>query len=678
MSGDSLGISDATPSSIPLETARPSLSKDVFVSYASQDAVVANSVVEALEKQGIRCWIAPRDVTPGALYADEIVGAINGAKVVVLLLSEHSITSPHVGKEIERASSKRRRIIAFHVDSAPLTRAFEYFLSESQWIDVGAGGTEAALPKLVEAVRRHLDPTASMEPRGRSDPPTVRPASTPRARWLVAGGVIVLVALGYFAVDKVWISKRVVEEKPVAAAMPASIPASPAIPEKSVAVLPFVDMSEKKDQEYFADGLSEELIDHLAHAPDLKVIARTSSFQFKGKNEDMRTIGQKLGVANVLEGSVRTSGKTLRVTAQLIKVTDGSHLWSQTYDRAMGDVFAVQDSIAAAVAIALKAAMATQTSSSPYKSNNPEAYAAFLRGRFLLDKNTKDDTDNALAAFEEAARLDPSYAAAWAGIAATYDSYGLNYWMPPMKAYAKAKKAVDYALRLDPNLVWAHQELGAIKGNYLYDSAGAKAEYERIRELDPTNDALIDGWEPLIAGQFDESIKLFRLATQRDPLNPNAVFGLANALFDADRQPEAESTVRRFWELNPSAADLHCLLGWILLAQHKPDAALAAMSEESEPDSRWCKTDALWALGRRAEADTLLAEAKEKFAGTRAYSLAQSYARRNEKDEAFKWLNRAYENHESSVPIMKVDLPLKNLRGDPRFTALLHKMNMPE
>jgi TolB-like protein len=649
----------------------------VFISYASQDKGVADAVCQALEKAGVACWIAPRDVVPGDSYAGSIVNAIDGTKLSVLILSEHGAASQHVLREVERASSKRHPVLAFRIDVAPMPPDLEYFLNTSQWLDASGTGVERALPRLIAAVQHVISsPGNAAVAQGPLAAPSQQiPVSKPSSRrprlLVLALGVLVALGLGFLAADKLWLAKHGTTQQPTVAA-------TSVVSDKSIAVLPFTDMSERHDQEYFSDGLSEELIDQLAHSPDLKVIARTSSFQFKGKNEDMRTIGQKLGVANVLEGSVRTSGKTLRVTAQLIKVTDGSHLWSQTYDRAMGDVFAVQDSIAAAVAIALKAAMATQTSSSPYKSNNPEAYAAFLRGRFLLDKNTKDDTDNALAAFEEAARLDPSYAAAWAGIAATYDSYGLNYWMPPMKAYAKAKKAVDYALRLDPNLVWAHQELGAIKGNYLYDSAGAKAEYERIRELDPTNDALIDGWEPLIAGQFDESIKLFRLATQRDPLNPNAVFGLANALFDADRQPEAESTVRRFWELNPSAADLHCLLGWILLAQHKPDAALAAMSEESEPDSRWCKTDALWALGRRAEADTLLAEAKEKFAGTRAYSLAQSYARRNEKDEAFKWLNRAYENHESSVPIMKVDLPLKNLRGDPRFTALLHKMNMPE
>src|ERR1700675_1950868 len=497
MSGDSSDTGDATQSNGPVEADRPPLSKKVRISYASQDAAVANAVVEALERQGIGCWIAPRNVTPGEFYADAIVRAIDAAQALVLVLSKHAAVSHHILREVERASSKRHPVISFRIDRAALPAGLEYFLNTSQWLDASEGEPSRVFPRLGEAVRKALTGgSASGNPQSPPSVPTGDPIWGPQRRSLNRPLTVVLglVAMGILgcAIDKLWLSRRIVEEKPVVAAvMPAAPVSAPAIPEKSVAVLPFVDMSEKKDQEYFSDGLSEELIDHLARAADLKVIARTSSFQFKGKNEDMRTIGQKLGVANLLEGSVRTSGKTLRVTAQLIKVTDGSHLWSQTYDRAMGDVLAVQDSIAAAVAIALKAAMATQTSSSPYKSNNPEAYAAFLRGRFLLDKNTKDDTDHALAAFEEAARLDPSYAAGWAGIATTYNSYGLNYWMPPMKAYAKAKKAVDCALRLDPNLVWAHEELGAIKGNYLYDYAGQKAENERIRELDQTNDALI-------------------------------------------------------------------------------------------------------------------------------------------------------------------------------------------
>ena len=243
--------------------------RDVFISYASQDATVADAVVGALERAGLTCWLAPRDVVPGALYADEIVRAINEAKVVVLILSERAVASSHVGKEIERASSKRRRIVALRTDSVTLTRAFEYFLSESQWIDVGSRGIEAAEAKLVDAVRRHLAPVSDIKPVVPPDQRTFdRESATPRRRWMAIVPVALLaIALAYFVIGKFWLSKHAASEPPIAVVTSAVAPNAPAIPEKSVAVLPFIDMSEKKDQEYFSDGLCEELIDLLAQIP---------------------------------------------------------------------------------------------------------------------------------------------------------------------------------------------------------------------------------------------------------------------------------------------------------------------------------------------------------------------------------------------------------------------------
>jgi hypothetical protein len=271
--------------------------RDVFISYASPDKTVADAVCAALEAAGVACWIAPRDVTPGEFYAESIVHALDSSKVVVLVLSQHAADSNHVIREVERASSKRHPVVSFRIDASPLPPGLEYFLNTSQWLDATVTGADRAMPRLVDAVRSALalpsstarvqaGPTASI---------TRRPT-----RWLLALAAVIVAALGSIVVDKVWLAKRVDDRRSLASssvsvAKPAAVPT---IPDKSVAVLPFVDMSEKKDQEYFSDGLSEELIDHLAHTPDLKVIARTSSFQFKGKNEDMRTIGQ-IGRAHV-------------------------------------------------------------------------------------------------------------------------------------------------------------------------------------------------------------------------------------------------------------------------------------------------------------------------------------------------------------------------------------------
>ena len=263
---------------------------DVFVSYASQDVTVANAIVEALESYGIKCWIAPRDVRPGTVYADAIVGAINESKALVLVLSANAMPSAHVGREVERAASKRKQVIAFRVDATPLSRALEYFLSDSQWIDVPKLGMPAALTALTAAVQQGPATAPQSVPMGRS-------AGTSKRNIAIVAGIVgagIAVAMGVHF----WSLSHSGAQTPAGVASTgarAKSEVSVAISDKSIAVLPFVDMSEKHDQEYFSDGLSEELIDHLAHNPDLKVIARTSSFAFKGKNEDMTSIAAKLG-----------------------------------------------------------------------------------------------------------------------------------------------------------------------------------------------------------------------------------------------------------------------------------------------------------------------------------------------------------------------------------------------
>jgi hypothetical protein len=250
-----------------------------FISYASRDAAIASSLVDHLEQHGLRCWLAPRDVTPGAQYADAIVAAINEAKGVVLLLSQDAVASSHVGREVERAAAKHKPIIAFRIDAAPLNRALEYFLSESQWIDVPAIGMSAALAKLTEA--------AGQAERAKPvDPAKPIPRLRRRAKLIAGAAVVITVGVAVVLGVHSWSKSRNVAQPPAAVAMT----------DKSVAVLPFVDMSEKKDQEYFSDGLSEELIDMLTKVPELRVPARTSSFYFKGKQATIAEIAKALGV----------------------------------------------------------------------------------------------------------------------------------------------------------------------------------------------------------------------------------------------------------------------------------------------------------------------------------------------------------------------------------------------
>ena len=338
-------------------------------------ALWRKKVCARLEASCFLCWIAPRDVVPGTLYADGIVHAIDESSILVLILSEHAVASAHVGREIERAVSKRHPVVALRIDVAPLTAAFEYFLNQSQWIE--GGGSDAAIAQLVGAVGRHLapGPAAGQSP-GPQASTTPRKASTGRRVWGVAAAFVVLaLAAGYFLVGKAWLHGH------AAAIIPAT--------DKSIAVLPFADMSEKKDQEYFADGMAEEIIDLLAKVPDLRVPARTSSFYFKGKQTKVPDIARELGVTNVLEGSIRRSGNRIRVTAQLVRADTGYHLWSETYDRPLDDIFNVQDDIANAVVQALQITlMGGPLTRQKGGTQNLEAYQLYLRARSSMGFNT--------------------------------------------------------------------------------------------------------------------------------------------------------------------------------------------------------------------------------------------------------------------------------------------------
>jgi adenylate cyclase len=665
----------------PPELPDASADTSVFISYASRDAAVARALVEALERHGLGCWIAPRDVKPGALYADAIVRAISGAKAIVVVLSESGIASSHVGKEIERASSKKRPIIALRIDAAPLTPALEYFLSESQWVEAQTGSMEAAYAKLIAAIRdpartapRHI-PAAPLE----VSTGAAR-AAHPKLRFnwiLLAVGTVFVVALAALLVDKFWISSHMAPEKPVATtslAPAAGVPAQPTISEKSIAVLPFVDMSEKKDQEYFSDGLSEELIDRLTHAPDLRVISRTSSFFFKGKQATIGDIAKTLGVSHVLEGSVRKAGRKLRITAQLIRASDGSHLWSQTYDRSLADVFKVQDEIAGTVAQALKVALRSGTTGRT--EANQEAYSLVLKGNYFWYRGTEADDDKALEFYTEATRLDPSYALAWAKVARATDKNS-------SESLAKALEAAQRSLHIDPRLAYAHYVLGRTHMYFEWDWAAAKAELERAIELDPDDPHarvelayLTEG----IFGQFDRKVRYLRQIVSSDPLDAESLDHLGTSLFLAGRLDEAAAVYRKLLQLYPAAENANAEYGVILLLLHQPREALAAIEKETDEASKlWGLAILDWEIGNRVESDAAVSRLEGKYASTRHVSyIAEVRAYRGEVDAAFKWLDGAYQRDKLFMALMPVDPLLRNLHSDSRFEGMLVKLKLDE
>jgi TolB-like protein/tetratricopeptide (TPR) repeat protein len=469
------------------------------------------------------------------------------------------------------------------------------------------------------------------------------------------------------------------ERKPVTAEAPvsAAAPAADAVPEKSVAVLPFLDMSEKKDQEYFSDGLTEELIGLLTKDPDLRIPARTSSFYFKDKRTSIGDIAKALHVAHILEGSVRKSGDRLRVTAQLIRVDNGYHVWSETYDRRLTDVFKVQDDIAAAVVLALKATLLPGRTVASAGPKNTDAYNLYLHGLYLLRRQSVADVDKSIDYFRDAIQRDSAYAPAHVELALAY-IFQYSYGNGDNGTRVKARMEAQEAVRLDPNLASAHFVLARLSLSD-FDWTTVAAETERASSLDPNN---ADGYYfrgilVRIHGRTEESIPLFRQAATIDPLRAELYVLLAATLNAAGNPVEAERNIKLALEFSPDITKAHFFLAMMQLQQGHAQAALDIVNAET---GEWYRLEGqsivLFALGRKAESDAALAQLREKYADSSAVQIAEAYAYRHEIDNAFQWLERAYQQRDAGLPWIKTNPLYKNLRGDPRYDALLRKMKL--
>ncbi len=667
----------------------PSDAARAFISYASADGAIAKVVCAALEREGVKCWIAPRDVTPGELYAANIVHAIDTTSVVVLVLSQHAAVSAHVLREIERASSKRHPILSFRIDLAPLPDGLEYFLNTSQWLDASATGVDRALPRLVDAVKNVIaKPTvAAYVSQG---PFVATKASWRPSRMHVALAVIIVTILAYLMVDRFWLSKRVDAQTASMAATPASPAGSSgahAIPDKSIAVLPFADMSENKDQEYFSDGLSEELIDHLAQNTELKVVARSSSFAFKGRNEDVRAIAATLGVTNLLQGSVRKAGDRLRITAQLIRATDGVLLWSETYDRKLDDIFKLQDEISTMVAKALDAALnlapRTGAQSAVKQAADIEAYNLILQGNYYYWRGNKGDEAKAVDFFQQALAKDPQYALAWAKLARAYVWQGFIGDLAADAAIVKSRGAAEQALTIDPNSAEAYYARGNMHRLLAGDWTLALSDFERALALDPNGQVGVNAQANLLnlkasmSGQQGDLIDFYKRGLERNPVDTDILIDLAWVQQAAGQLEDSSVTFRRLLEVNPSFSNGWAGYAVTLLLMGKNTEALAMAEKEADEASGLAALSMIyWSLDRRAESDRDLRTLEKSAADRKAYEIAGVYAFRGEADTAFAWLDRAFRNRRGSLTTLKIDPLFQKLRGDPRFVALLKKAKL--
>jgi TolB-like protein/class 3 adenylate cyclase/Tfp pilus assembly protein PilF len=461
----------------------------------------------------------------------------------------------------------------------------------------------------------------------------------------------------------------------------------------SIAVLPFVNMSRDEENEYFADGLSEELLNVLAKIRGLRVASRTSAFSFKGKGVDIPTVAQKLNVATVLEGSVRKSGKRVRITAQLIQVASDSHLWSETYDRELDDIFAVQDDIAQSVVKELRAALLGQPAETAAetkaaaevrqaatgRSDNPEAFQLYLQGKFFGERITQADSDKAIDLFQRALVIDPNFALAWAGLSQIHFLQAGYGFAPISEGFERAREAARNALRLAPDLAEGHIALGTVLEGYDWNFTAAETSFRRALELAPGDGNALRAAAQLmrILGRVDEALELIRKAVALDPLSARTHRQAAMIAVMSERFDDAAASFQMALDLAPNAGLNHAFLAITRLFQGRAEEALPLGEAESHDVFRNVSLAMIHhARGRAAESDAALHTLINGFGWTAAYQVAEAYAYRNEVDNAFEWLERAYAQRDPGVPLSARDVILRSLHADPRWQPFLRRMGL--
>ncbi len=481
--------------------------------------------------------------------------------------------------------------------------------------------------------------------------------------------VALALAMGYFVFDKI-----VLDSDQDAAQISTAVqgakqqPAEnePAIVDNSIAVLPFVNMSSDEEQEYFSEGLSEELLNLLARIPELKVAARTSSFSFKDKDLEIPEIASRLNVAHVLEGSVRKNGNQIRITAQLIQADDGFHLWSETYDRELDNVFQIQEDIAIAVVEALRITMLGEAPKT--RKTDAEAYQLFLEGQYLKRQISVDSLNRAIAAFKQAVEIDPAYAPAWAELADTYMWRGVSDTLSRGEVAALADQAIETAISADPDYAFAYYVRGISWFFTKHKFEKGVDDFQHALELDPDDAFLVAaiGKGALLTGKFDLAISQYQAALAMEPVVPEFYFFLGRAYLIAGRLDEAEASFRKLFALSPSSGR-RFLLWQTLFLKGEFEAALA------ESDADFSRAVIHHALGNTAEADEALAAFVEN---ADPYSIALVFGYRGDVDKTVEWLNKALEDSDFFPTFILTEAAFRSIHADDRWPLLLEKLGL--
>ncbi len=657
----------------------------VFLSYASQDAEAAQKICEALRAAGIEVWFDKSELRGGDVWDRSIREQIRECQLFVPVISAHTEArrEGYFRREwklaVDRTHDMSERVaflVPVVIDDTSDSRAdVPDRFREVQWTRLPEGETSAAF---VDRVRRLLSPdsSAAPDPARAAGSAVMRGAPGPRRlirrqRRMLYGTIVAgtVLALGFFGLERLRRSGLHAQGG------------------ASIAVLPLANESAEANQQYFSDGISEDLIAALSQFPGLKVIGRTSAFQFRDSKEDSRSIGAKLGVAHLLEGSVRRSGAMVRVSAELVDTADGSTQWSERYDRPYKDLFALQDEITHEVAGALRAKLLPGEHAAAQSERPPggslEAYNALLQGRFFFYRVTEADSRKAIESYTQATQLDPRYALAWSELSRAWTGLGQAFLgdAPAQEAYAKAREAVERALALSPELAAAHVARGYLLRCADFDWRGAEEEFRRALALAPNDGEAKFQYGSLRAafGELEPAIELTRQALATEPLRAAWYSWFAIYLSALNRLDEAERAVRKGIELQSAAPFYRFVLTMIEVQRGDAQAALAAAQQE--PSGSW--RDAALALARQIGSDRSAADAalstliKEDDAGDFAYEIAEVYALRNDATKTFEWLERVWSQRDTDIGMLLFDPFILRFKDDPRFAAFCRKVGLP-
>jgi len=460
----------------------------------------------------------------------------------------------------------------------------------------------------------------------------------------------------------------------------------------SIAVLPFVNRSASAEDEYFSDGLADELLNMLAKIRGLRVAARTSAFHFKGKDTTIAEIGKALNVETVLEGSVRKAGRRVRISVHLVEVADGYHLWSQTYDRMLDDIFEVQDDIAQSVVAELRSTLlgealdatrgevrAEVAQAAKGRGTDPKAHRLYLKARHFIERFTRTDTEKAIALLEQALEWNPEFALAWAELAWARVREADSGWVSIDEGYGRARAAAEQALRLEPDLAEGHAAMAWIQRAHEWDWRGAETSLQRALDLAPGNALVLRraGWLAMTRGRLHEAIELNRRALKQDPLSASTCYNFGMVLHAAAHHDEAESIYRKALELAPNRNGTRGLLSLTLLAQGRGEEALSEAMQETDEGFRLYALAIIEAqLNHRAESEDALRRLVAEFADSSAYQIAEVHGARGDLDPAFEWLEHAYAQRDPGLTEMKASPRLRSLHLDPRWSAFLEKLGL--